>query len=294
MLTSIIVPAHNSEKTLEQCLKSVLLQDGINFEVIVVDNKSTDKTKEIIEKLQRADKRIKYVFEPRQGRGAARNAGINSAKGEIIAMTDSDCVVPKNWLKTLISPIIFENEKAVMGGDREMFSNFWTKNLQKKHNATFDRLSDGKYINIVDTKNFALKTDEAKKIMFDSNLCSLEDVDFYMRSKKKFKIRFLKDLKVFHHHRTTFLKVFLRKFEYGFSASQIYKKNSYDKSLLKTEIFGSLDWKNYFKFPVWIFIKLLKTPPGEVFYTLIYESAWRAGALYGFLFFKYPNQENHN
>ena len=81
-----------------------------NYEVIVVDNNSTDKTKRIIEKFQHKDKKIKSVFEPHRSRGAARNAGVNVAKGKIIEMTDAYCVVQKNWIQELIKPIVEEGE----------------------------------------------------------------------------------------------------------------------------------------------------------------------------------------
>mgnify|MGYP000595608121 CR=1 FL=1 len=292
MLISVIIPAYNSEKTLEQCLKSVLSQTEINFEVIVVDNNSTDKTKEIINHFCKIDKRVRYVFEPKKGRGAARNAGIKLAKGKIIAMTDSDCIVPNNWLKEITKPIVFENEKAVMGGDKEIISNFWTKNIQKKHDELFKKYLNGKYINMIDTKNFAIKTEELRKIMFDPELHSSIDLDFYIRARKKIKIRFLNNIKVLHYHRTKLFKIALRNFEQGIAAVKIYKKYKYDKSLLEIDVFNSLKFKNYITFPLWIFLKFFKIPFQQALFNLFYEGSWRLGSLCGFLFIKYPSK-NH-
>jgi len=288
---SVIIPAHNSEKTIEQCIESILKQTGVDFEVIVVDNNSTDRTKKIIKKFCQIDARIKYVFESQQGRGAARNAGLAVAKGEIVAMTDSDCVAPDDWLKTLTYPIIFENEKAVMGGDKEIFSNFWTKNTQKKYdeNRKAKTLSNGKYVEEIDTKNFAVKTEEAKKVMFDPNLMCRIDVDFYMRAKDRFKVRFLEDLKIYHYHRSSPLKLFKREFENGFYTAKIYKKNRCEKSLLRTTVFNSLSFSSYLKFPIWIVFRFFKKRPSEAFYILVNEVAWRSGALLGLLFSKYPH-----
>lgn len=77
---SVIIPVYNGEKTLARCLNSVLNQTHSNYEVIVVDNNSTDKTKEIINKFKEEDSKIRYAFEPYRSRGAARNKGIETAK----------------------------------------------------------------------------------------------------------------------------------------------------------------------------------------------------------------------
>ncbi len=95
---SVIIPIHNSEKTIKQCLTSVLNQTYKNYETIVVDNNSTDNSKSIINSFQNKNKEIKYFFEKRIGRGFARNKGLKEAKGEIIIMTDSDCIVPQNCI----------------------------------------------------------------------------------------------------------------------------------------------------------------------------------------------------
>ena len=78
---SIIIPVYNGEKTLRQCLSSVLNQTHENYEVIVVDNNSTDRTEELIKEFQDKGRKMEYLFEPQRGRGAARNTGERTAKG---------------------------------------------------------------------------------------------------------------------------------------------------------------------------------------------------------------------
>lgn len=86
-LVSIIIPTLNRGKYLRQCIESVLSQDYPNLEVIVVDNGSTDGTPEILASF--GDK-IRRLKEERRGAGAARNKGLRAARGELVALLDSD------------------------------------------------------------------------------------------------------------------------------------------------------------------------------------------------------------
>ncbi len=90
-LVSIIVPVYNASKTIEKTIKSVLNQSYNNFEIIIIDDSSTDKTFEIIEKLGKNDRRI-LIYKNKDNLGVAltRNLGIAIAKGEFIAFLDSD------------------------------------------------------------------------------------------------------------------------------------------------------------------------------------------------------------
>lgn len=95
MNISVVIPAFNEEKRIAYTLKSVFNQTKPPFEVIVVDNNSTDKTAEIAQSMG-----AKVVVEKMQGATFARNRGFDEARGEIIARTDADTIVPHNWLET--------------------------------------------------------------------------------------------------------------------------------------------------------------------------------------------------
>lgn len=107
---SVVIPAYNEEKYIENTLKAVLAQDYSDFEVIVVNNASSDKTREILSRF--SDPKIKIVDEPRKGLLFAREAGRKKSTGEIIAQLDADCLPRKNWISNGVKLI---EDKNVVG-----------------------------------------------------------------------------------------------------------------------------------------------------------------------------------
>jgi len=97
---SVIICTYNRSNSLADTLLCLTKQtyESENWELIVVDNNSNDNTKEIISELSKQLPNLTYKFEPQQGLSYARNLGINSAKGEIIAFTDDDVLPEKDWL----------------------------------------------------------------------------------------------------------------------------------------------------------------------------------------------------
>lgn len=279
---SVIIPVYNAEKTLKQCLASVLNQNYKNYEIIVVDNASTDGGKDIIREFQKKSKKIKYIFEEKEGRGAARNAGVKKAKGKIIVMTDSDCIVPKNWIKELTKPIIYENEYVVMGFEKDLIKNFWTKNIQKANWKFFKRNLHGKYISHIDTKNFAIKSPIIKKLMFDSSLEAFEDFHFYLRLKKIARIRFNPSILVGHNHQNSLIDVVKINFNRAYWTVKIYRK--YKNTKYGNEImFGSISFKNFLTFPFWMIFQFIKRPVGEAYFVFVSEISWRLGIIWGII-----------
>jgi glycosyltransferase involved in cell wall biosynthesis len=90
ILFSIIIPTYNRSDLIQSTLNSILAQTYGNWECIVVDDGSTDDTREIIKEFSKTDPRIKYVHQENAERSAARNNGIEHAKGEWICFLDSD------------------------------------------------------------------------------------------------------------------------------------------------------------------------------------------------------------
>ncbi|PIY08939.1 MAG: glycosyl transferase [Flexibacter sp. CG_4_10_14_3_um_filter_32_15] len=109
-MVSIITPVYNCEKFLKQCIESVLNQSFQSWELILIDDFSTDSSREIIKNYAVLDKRIKFFFfQENSGAGIARNKGIQMAKKRFIAFLDSDDYWHENKLKEQIDFMISNN-----------------------------------------------------------------------------------------------------------------------------------------------------------------------------------------
>ena len=112
---SIIVPAYNVENTVRKCIDSLLRINYPNYEILIVDDGSTDKTRAILFEYKN---RIKIIESQHVGPSKCRNIAVKQAKSDYIALTDSDCIVDKNWLKELIGG--FSNDKVVGVGGTQL------------------------------------------------------------------------------------------------------------------------------------------------------------------------------
>ncbi|NEO46259.1 MAG: glycosyltransferase family 2 protein [Moorea sp. SIO4A3] len=114
-LISAIICTHNREEYLGAAIDSLLQQDFADYEVIVVDNASSDRTRNIVD--QRLDNsRLNYVYEPVLGLSVARNTGAATASAAILAYLDDDAVASPHWLKTIYEAYQSNEKLAIAGG----------------------------------------------------------------------------------------------------------------------------------------------------------------------------------
>ncbi len=117
LILSAVICTYNRDRILSRVLNSILDQKTTSafFEILVVDNNSTDNTKAVIEGYFQAIPNLKYIFEPRQGLSQARNRGWQEAQGEYVGYLDDDAKAPPHWLETVLK-IIEEHQPDVFGG----------------------------------------------------------------------------------------------------------------------------------------------------------------------------------
>lgn len=178
---SIIIPTYNRADFIGKTIQSLLDQTYTDFEVIVVDDGSTDNTEEIVTAIK--DDRIVYYKKENAERGAARNFGVNKAKGDYISFLDSDDLLYPDYLKEANSFI--KNNKSI----KIFHQLFEIKNTDGKVIQTADYTNIDVFNNLVTKGNFMacqgmfLQTDFAQANLFieDRNLAGSEDYELWLR-----------------------------------------------------------------------------------------------------------------
>jgi glycosyltransferase involved in cell wall biosynthesis len=184
MKISLIIPAYNEEKYIGECLKSAIKNGEKLFEIIVVNNASTDNTEEVVKSFMKYSSNIRIVNEPRKGLTKARQRGLNEAGGDIIAHIDADTKMPRGWVEKV------------------------KRNFEKNSNIVcvsgpyiyYDQSFIGKMFVLLGYMavggNFAVKKDAVEKIGgFDENISFYgEDTDIARRLSRVGKVKFFLNL----------------------------------------------------------------------------------------------------
>ena len=139
---SVIIITRNRAKSLKDTLASLAIQTRFPDEVVVVDNASTDTTREVVASFSK-QLNIKYVYEPQKGIPYARNAALRNATGNIIASLDDDCIADQDWLSNLEIPFIRDPGIGAVGGEvsfikmgNSELENFYIKNMVSRGRKT--------------------------------------------------------------------------------------------------------------------------------------------------------------
>lgn len=194
-MVSIIIPIYNSEKYLAKCLNSVKNQSYEDFEVLLIDDGSTDNSAMICKEFINNDSRFVYYYKKNEGVSVARNFGINISKGKYIIFIDSDDVIAKDFLLDMIeetekyntfvcSDVIFFKDNEIdhikKNKKEKKIKEF---NNEKKYQILYT--SSGGYIF---NKLYSSKIIKNNKIYFDKKIYMCEDLLFnimYLRNCNK-------------------------------------------------------------------------------------------------------------
>jgi len=197
---SVIIPTYNREKLISKSIKSVLNQTYKKFEIIIIDDGSTDNTKKEIGKIK--DRRIKYIKLPKKtGASNARNVGIKAATGDYITFQDSDDILHHNKLQKQIKNIIknksnFDFCKICVHNNKTHKYIIPTNKTEiqiNKGNIYNELLNNG---NFISTQSILVKTSCIKNYQFDNNMPRLQDFDLLLRLLPKVKVSYTNEVLV--------------------------------------------------------------------------------------------------
>lgn len=216
MKLSIIIPTWNSERTIGECLSHIIKQKFRDFEIIVVDGSSTDRTVKICEKFEN----VKLIKAVPCGVGKKRNIGARYAKGDILLFLDSDAFLTRNFLRGMIK--IFNEKKvdAITGMTLPYpKTNFFDFLIQSEYSERFYQMGEG-FVDCMATTCMAVKKDVFKNVNGFSEISKKqaigEDFDFSAKLMKKgFKIWHSNRLKVYHLCATQPKKYFIEQYRHA-------------------------------------------------------------------------------
>jgi glycosyltransferase involved in cell wall biosynthesis len=189
-LVSVVSPTYNNEKLLIRFVNSILKQNFKDFELIIVDDCSTDNSLKILERIR--DERIKILKTPKNsGPAMARNIGIKNSIGKYIFFIDGDCIASKNWINEGLK--VFEKEKC-LGVEGKIY--YVSKGYKPTASDDFvENLNGGQFM----SGNIAYLKEELCKIGgFNNNLKRMEDRELALKILKDGRIIFSPKMLVIH------------------------------------------------------------------------------------------------
>lgn len=199
---SVIIPAYNHEKFLEEAIYSVLDQTVADFELIIINDGSSDRSEEVVRGIE--DKRIRYFYQENQGAHHAINRGIGLAKGEYVSILNSDDVYDPKRLETflkileadisvhaMVSYIEFMDENGKFIRHKRGTEDNWLRHAPEtsfkgENNILLDLLAGNFFIS---TSNLFCRRTVFQDIGFFRNLRYSHDYDFFLRLCYHFNVR---------------------------------------------------------------------------------------------------------
>lgn len=183
---AVIIPAHNSEGTIERAVKSVLNQNAADLDCLVIDDGSTDETAAVVERLMQGDPRLRIIRQENLGVSSARNRGLNEVRGEWVAFLDADDWVEPNWVQSALESAAATGAQIVMSGAIVDYENalgqLERQEIRCPCGATFP--SDGPDANTAFTPllgyvwNKIYRRDLISGLYFRANMSLFEDLRF--------------------------------------------------------------------------------------------------------------------
>jgi glycosyltransferase involved in cell wall biosynthesis len=222
---SVIVPVYNGERTIGECVESIfaLSFPRNDVELLLIDNASSDRTAKILDRYR--DRAI-ILHEATRGPAAARNRGLKNARGDIIAFTDADCVVHRDWLGRLIEPLR-DHAVGIAGG---------TILARRPSNAVAEfgeRIHDHRMAIEYDSPPYAITMNWASRRsvfeevgLFDEELLRCEDCDLAFRVVAAgYRIVHEPAAVVYHRNEQSFAGLIAEGYAHGYHSIPLLRKH---------------------------------------------------------------------
>ncbi len=224
---SIIIPTYNRLSQLKLAIHNIFKQDFDDYEVIVVDDGSTDGTEQYLKSL--ATQNLKWISQNNKGPAAARNAGIKLSNGKYIVFTDDDCTVPPNWLSRF-KKVFESNEVDIIGGAVENSNkkNIYPEVSQHITNFFVEYLNhEGKSSPFLTSNNIAYRADILKKVGgFDERFRKAGGEERALNWKilcAGGKSIYISEIIIGHNHEMDFSGFVRQQLNYGHGSYTLYK-----------------------------------------------------------------------
>lgn len=254
---SVIVPAYNSEYTIEICINSILAQSIEDIQIIVIDDGSTDNTYEIIKKVRDIDERVELIKQENAGPSAARNKGLEFAKGEFVSFVDADDTIMPEMFSSLLRYQKEYNADLVISGIRRIINRnekFVDFNVDKKIFYSKKREINNNFVNMLSMginspvgRIYKMNIIREYNLKLNEELDVGEDLQFNIEYIEKINsILFVPDIYYQYNTFNSFL-------------SFKYRKNIFDKRKKAIQLLGSFLERNGIKTDIinYLYIKLI-------------------------------------
>jgi glycosyltransferase involved in cell wall biosynthesis len=217
MDVSVVVPARNAADTLGQCLDALLVQSeaGESYEVIVVDDGSSDDTRDVA-----SSRPVRVLSQKHEGPAAARNRGVEEARGQIVLFTDADCVPAASWVSEMTRPFLDAEIVGVKGAYCTRQAGIVPRFVQCEYEERYQRMARLKRIDFIDTYSAGYRRAVLRSAGgFDTRYpsASVEDQELSFRlAEQGHQMVFNPLAVVYHRHPETVRAYFTRKFNIGY------------------------------------------------------------------------------
>lgn len=267
-LVSVIIPCYNHGRYLKDAFESVWTQSYPNIEIIVVDDGSTDNTREVTE----SSNNVKYIYQSNQGLSAARNTGIKNSSGKFLVFLDADDWLLPGAVQTNVQFIMQDDSLAfVSGAHQKIFveTGKIVDEIEEINSNHYWHLLQGNYIGMHATVMYRRSVFD--EFLYDTTLKACEDYDLYLNITRKYPVlHHTKKIAGYRLHNSnmsgdrvlmleTVLKVLVRQ--------KKKLNNNWEKKAFEN---GKKVWKKYYSSILYKEVMLKKLPfSTHILYTLL-------------------------